>query len=348
MVLAVGALAWGATHGSSKGGGLGSAKDQAAARTSLAALTLPSGFARDPSFTACGNIADACLTAHGDTAQTLASLTTIVHSAGGTLPDNCSASITCDVRYRWPEVHLWRPRQAARCVGVLPARRWVVATRDPDAENCRARDGRHRRRHRRSRPLTIRKAGFRGGRGVLGADRRGPARRSRAPVDLPRLSQRRASSAPAASTPSPPAAANSTPVLVTTPPLPACAATALTDNVSVHLALADAAAQLVGPCAWPRLPPRRASVHSRARRRQVVWFGASASAAGVQQLFVATLTDDGRGNTVGTLAVTTQSAEELSEPSSFSCAMQATRVDGRAAPGIRHESCPPSQGRCRR
>lgn len=91
VVLAVGALAWGATHGSSKGGGLGSAKDQAAARTSLAALTLPSGFARDPSFTACGNIADACLTAHGDIAQTLASLTTIVHSAGGSLPAACSA-----------------------------------------------------------------------------------------------------------------------------------------------------------------------------------------------------------------------------------------------------------------
>ncbi len=94
VVLAVGALAWGATHQLVPGSGVGSAKDQAAARTTLAALKLPAGFARDPSFTACGNIADACLTNPADAAQTLTSLTTIVRSAGGSLPGTCSASIT--------------------------------------------------------------------------------------------------------------------------------------------------------------------------------------------------------------------------------------------------------------
>ncbi len=228
VVLAVGALAWGAIHGSSKGGGLGSPKDQAAARTSLAALTLPSGFARDASFTACGNVADACLTAHGDTAQTLASLTTIVHSAGGTLPATCSASITstdtsatagprftCGVEGRLHGASVffllgegwWQPGNPTP-TNCHPRRRSSPATTPPVASP-------HRPRTR-----------LRGGRRVVAADQpqRGPAGRSRAPVDLRPPESAPASSAPAPSSPSPRPQRTSTPVLVTTPPLPPCAA----------------------------------------------------------------------------------------------------------------------------
>ena len=107
VVLAVGALAWGASHNSSQGG-VGSAKDQKAARTTLAALNLPAGLARDPSFTACGNIADSCLTSRADVAATLKSLTTIVHSAGGTLPDTCAASATTRNQFPWRRTPPWR------------------------------------------------------------------------------------------------------------------------------------------------------------------------------------------------------------------------------------------------
>ena len=95
VVLAVGAIAWGATHGKSTGNVIGSAKDQAAARTTLqTGLTLSGGLVRDPTFTACGNIGDACLTGNTGIATTLAALATVVHSAGGSLPDVCSAAIT--------------------------------------------------------------------------------------------------------------------------------------------------------------------------------------------------------------------------------------------------------------
>ena len=95
VVLAVGALAWGATRGKSTGSGIGSAKDQAAARTTLqTGLTLSGGLVRDPTFTACGGTADACFTGTTSLATTLAALATVVHSAGGSLPDVCSAVAT--------------------------------------------------------------------------------------------------------------------------------------------------------------------------------------------------------------------------------------------------------------
>ena len=307
VVLAVGALAWGATHSSSQGGGVGSAKDQAAARTSLAALTLPSGFARDPSFTACGNIADACLTAHADTAQTLASLTTIMNSAGGTLPDNCSATITstsatagprftCGVQGRLHGASVffllgdgwWLPGTPTPRTAVLAT--VVTATTPPVASPHDRKPG-------------------------SAADVASllPATWARAPQPCASGSTQPdsapASSGAAASTPSPSAAADSTPLLVTTPPLPPCAATALTDNVSVHLALADAAAQLsklaLGQGFRLDGHPCMAGATSTSCG---VW--GERITAGVQQLFVAALTDDGRGNTVGTLAVTTQSQQK--------------------------------------
>ena len=295
VVLAVGALAWGATHSSSQGGGVGSAKDQAAARTTLAALKLPAGFARDPSFTACGNTADACLTNHADVAQTLTSLTTIMRSAGGSLPGTCSASITstsatagprftCGVQGRlhgatvffllgdgWSLPGTPTPRTAVIGTVISGTTPPVAPTRD-----------------------------------------RGPGTAADVASLLPPTWARAPQPCASGSAPPAPAPASSTPsapVLVTTPPLPACAATALTDNVSVHLALADAAAQLsklaLGqgfrldghPCIAGSTPTSCG-----------VW--GERITAGVQQLFVAALTDDGRGDTVGTLAITRQTQQK--------------------------------------
>ena len=93
VVLAVGGLAWGATHGKS-GNGIGSAKDQAAARTTLqTGLKLSGGLLRDPTFTACGSTADACLTGSTSLATTLTALVSVVHASGGSLPNTCSATI---------------------------------------------------------------------------------------------------------------------------------------------------------------------------------------------------------------------------------------------------------------
>ncbi len=94
VVLAAGALAWGAAQGKS-GKGIGSAKDQAAARTTLqTGLKLSGGLVRDPTFTACGKTTDACLTGSTSLATTLAALASVVHAAGGSLPNVCSAPPT--------------------------------------------------------------------------------------------------------------------------------------------------------------------------------------------------------------------------------------------------------------
>ena len=309
VVLAVGAVAWGATHSSSQGSGVGSAKDQAAARTTLAALKLPAGFARDPSFTACGNTADACLTNHADVAQTLTSLATIMRSAGGSLPGACSASITstsatagprftCGVQGRLHGAAVffllgdgwWLPGTPTPRTAVVAT---VVTGTTPPVASA----------HDRKPGSAADVASL-----LPPAWARAPqpcASGSAPPASAP------ASSAPAspAVTSSPLTGTPSTPVLVTTPPLPACAATALTDNVSVHLPLADAAAQLsklaLGqgfrldghPCIAGSTPTSCG-----------VW--GERITAGVQQLFVAALTDDGRGDTVGTLAITRQTQQK--------------------------------------
>ena len=90
VVLAVGAVAWGATHSNSAGHGLGSVKQQAAARTTLlTGLELPSGLAIDRTTTACGGRSDACLTASANVANTLVSLRAVLKTAGGTLDQFC-------------------------------------------------------------------------------------------------------------------------------------------------------------------------------------------------------------------------------------------------------------------
>jgi hypothetical protein len=319
VVLAVGALAWGADHNQSQGNGLGSAKDQAAARTSLTTFQLPAGLARDTSFTACGNISDACLTGSADSAATLTELATMMHSAGGSLPDACSATVastgtsasdgpkfTCGVQGRlhgaevffvlgdgWSLPGTPTPRTAVLATVVVGATPPAVSLGDPQPGTA-------------ADVASLLPAAWAsapqacaGGSAAPSSAAIGSAPPSSAPT-----SSAAASTAPAGSA----SASSSTPALVTAPPLPACAATAITDNVSVHLALADAAAQLskVAVGKGFRLDGRPCLAGSTPTSCEVRGEHIS---AGVQQLFVANLTDDGRGDTVGTLAVTRQTQQ---------------------------------------
>jgi hypothetical protein len=115
------------------------------------------------------------------------------------------------------------------------------------------------------------------------------------------------SSAPSAATAASSAAAitSAPPLLPTSPPLPACAANALTLNISVHLALGAASSQLAALALSRgfRLDGKPCIAGSTATSCGV--WGERIS-SGVQELFVATLTDDGRGDTTGTLSVTEQ------------------------------------------
>jgi hypothetical protein len=93
VVLAVGALAWGATHSRSAGHGFGSVKQQAAARkTLMTGLALPPGVAHDPTSTACGVVADGCLTSNANVTGTLVSLGAALRAAGGTLDPVCTTA----------------------------------------------------------------------------------------------------------------------------------------------------------------------------------------------------------------------------------------------------------------
>lgn len=309
VVLAVGAVTWGVTHSSSRGRGFGSAKDRAAARTSLLALTLPSGFARDLSFTACGDIADACLTAHGDIAQTLASLTTIMHSAGGSLPAVCSAfdaavataldkiaasngvttastRFTCTVDGR---LH------GARVIFELGSGWWLPGSPTPRTAVMVMVDD--------ASPLPSPPAPEPG----TEADAASLLPTAWASEPQPCAGgPTPPASAAASSVPASSAATPSTPVLITAPPLPACAARAFTDNVSVRVALADAASQLAKVALGDGFRLDGHPCIAGATPTTCVVRGERIS-AGLQQRFVATLTDDGRGDTVGTL--TTQSQQ---------------------------------------
>jgi hypothetical protein len=306
VVLAVGGLAWGAMHGKSSGTGVGSAKDQAAARTTLqSGLKLPAGLLRDPSFTACGYAADACLTGSTSLATTLAALTTVVHSAGGSLPSVCSAAIsgggttgprfTCVVQGQLHGTAVlfllgegwWLPGQPTPRTAVLVN----VEKSDPTSPTLPP-----------AAPATAADAGA-----LL------PPSWARAPQACaggstpPSL----ATSASSATAPSATAITSASPLLPTSPPLPVCAANALTLNISVPLDLSAASTQLAAlalskgfrldgkPCIAGSTPASCG-----------VW-GERISSGG-QELFVATLNADG-SNTTGTLAVTDQTA--LTPPS---------------------------------
>jgi hypothetical protein len=308
VVFAVGALAWGATHNGSQSDSLGSAKDQRAARATLTALRLPAGLVRDPSFTACGNISDACLTASADSAGTLTALAAMMHSAGGSLPATCSATgtptdenggpkFTCGAQGRLHGAEVFfvlgegwllpgnpTPRTAVLATVIVGSTPPAASFSDPKAGTA-------------SDVASLLPATWASAPQACAGGSAPPASAA-------------ASSAPTTSSPAVAGpAGSSTPALVTTPPLPACAANAFTDNVSAHLALAAAAAQLaklaVGngfrldghPCLAGSTP-----TSCEVRGEHI--------SSGVQQLFVANLTDDGRGNTVGTLAVTRQTHQK--------------------------------------
>jgi hypothetical protein len=300
VVLAVGALAWGATHGKSQTG-IGSAKDQATARTALATVKLPAGLVSDPSFTACGNVADACLTSSSSIAATLTALTKVVHSAGGSLPDTCSATFTstgtsaaggpqfsCGVQGRLKGAEVFFLLGDGWLLPGIPTPKTavvatVVSGATPPAASAHSPH-----------------AGTAADVASLLPTAWASAPQQCAGGSAPPAAS---SSASASATPS------STPALITTPPLPACAANALTDNVSVPVALADAAAQLSKLAAGKgfRLDGHPCLVGSTPTSCEV---RGERISAGTEQLFVAMLTDDGRGDTVGTLAVTRQTEQK--------------------------------------
>jgi hypothetical protein len=304
VVLAVGALAWGATHGRATGNSIGSAKDQAAARTTLqSGLTLPAGLVRDPTFTACGNIADACLTGSTSLATTLAALTTVVHSAGGSLPSACSAAIsggdttgpkfTCVVEGRLhgtPVIFLLGDGWSLP--GHPTPRTAVVATVEKSNPTSPT-----------PQPGTPATAAD-----VVALL---PPTWARAPQPCAggatSSQPSTATSVPSSATSGPSAMATTSapPLLTTSPPLPACSPSASTDNISVHLALGAASSQFSALALSKgfRLDGKPCIAGSTASSCGI--WGERIS-SGVQQLFVATLTDDGRGDTTGTLSVTEQ------------------------------------------
>lgn len=296
VVLAVGALAWGATHNKSTGHGLGSATDQAAARTALTTgLQLPAGLARDSTFTACGSVADACLTGSASVASTLTVLTTVIHSAGGSLPGTCTTAaggapatavprFTCAVQ---GELH-------GATVVFLLGDGWLLpghpTPRTAVVASVLTSTGA---------PLPIHHA-------ALPTSAPDPA--AFLPTTWVSAAQP-CTAAPASLAPSSVASpsASSAPLsLTTSTPLPACTPNATTITVGVHLDLAPASAQLsaLALAKGFRLDGRPCIAGSTPTSCGV--WGERIS-AGVQELFVATLTDDAHGNTTGTLAVTEQS-----------------------------------------
>jgi hypothetical protein len=294
VVLAIGAVALGARHTKSAGHGMGSAKEQAAAQTTLlTGLQLPAGLVRDSTFTACGNVSAACLTGKSSVAATLATLASVVHAAGGSLPDACDTTFTGSAA-SGANV----PRFTCAVQGELKGAEVVFLLGDgwllPGLPGQPT-------------PRTA----------VLATvmTTKAPPNHTATPgtaVDAASLLPATWVSAPqpcaGGSTPPAPSAATTAPapsVLTTSAPLPPCTPNAITVTVGVHLPLNTAAAQLSAlelskgfrldghPCIAGATPTSCG-----------VW--GERISSGVQELFVATLTDDGRGDTIGTLAVTQQ------------------------------------------
>lgn len=296
VVLAVGAIAWGASHNKTTATGIGSAKDQKAARaTLLTGLHLPASLVRDPTFTACGNISDACLTGSTSVSSTLATLTTVVDAAGGSLADVCTAtpsnpnpnlpSFTCVAQGELKGATVvflmgdgWLlPGQPTPKTAVLA----TVVTSKTAA---------------RPTPTTgtqAEAAALLPATWVSAVQACVPA--SAAPVP-----------ASTTSAPAPSATTSPSPLLPTSPPLATCTPNAITLNVGVHLYLAQAAAQFSALAVSKGF---RLDGHPCIGGATLTSCGVWGEriTAGVEELFVATLADDGHGSTTGTLAVTDQS-----------------------------------------
>jgi hypothetical protein len=297
VVLAGGALAWGATHGKSTGNSIGSAKDQAAARTTLqTGLKLSGGLVRDPTFTACGGAADACLTGSTSLAATLQTLTTVVHAAGGSLPDTCSAAISgggtpgpkfsCVVEGRLHGTPvLFLLGDGWSLPGRPTPRTAVLANVEKDNPKSPTRLP--------ATPGTAAEAAA-----LL------PPMWARAPQPCAAAASSSAPSA-AASTPSGSVTNSAAPLLPTSAPLPACSTSQITLNISVQAGLSAASSQLAALALSKgfRLDGKPCLAGATATTCGI-W--GERITGGVQQLFVFTLTDDGRGDTTGTLAVADQ------------------------------------------
>jgi hypothetical protein len=301
VVLAIGAVAWGATRNKSTGHGLGSAKNQAAAEaTLLTRLPLPAGLVRDSTFTACGSVADACLTSNAGVPATLTSLTTVMHAAGGSLPGACTT-------FTAPASGANVPAFTCAVQGELKGAEVVFLLGDgwllPGVPGHPT-------------PRTAVLANV-----VTGKDPAQHTSSAGTPVDvadlLPAAWSRAAQPCAGGSTPPASAPGNSvgaTPSpsapplssVVTALPLPACAPNANTDNVAIHLPLSTAAAQLSALALSKGFRLDGHPCNAGATPTSCGVWGERIS-SGVQELFVATLTDDGRGDTIGTLSVSQQS-----------------------------------------
>jgi len=297
VLLAVGALAWGAMHGKATGNGIGSANDQAAARKTLqTGLQLSGGLVRDPTFTACGGSADACLTGSTSVPTTLAALSTVVNAAGGSLPNVCSAppagagttgpTFTCVVEGKLHGTPvLFLLGDGWSLPGHPAPRTAVLVNVEKNNPTSPARSA--------ATPASAADAGA-----LL------PPMWARAPQPCAGAATSPPPSS-AASAPSGSATSSGAPLLSTSPPLPACSTSAITLNISVHSALSAASSQLSALALSKgfRLDGKPCIAGSTATSCGI--WGEHIS-AGAQQLFVAALTDDGRGDTIGTLAVTEQ------------------------------------------
>lgn len=301
VVLAVAALAWGATHNKSTGHGLGSAKDQATARTALSTgLQLPAGLARDSTFTACGSKADACLTGSSSVAATLTALTTVIHSAGGSLPDTCTTlspgtsgavvpTFTCVVQGELDHASVVFLLGDGWLLPGHPTPRTAVVANVLTSTGV---------------PLPVQHLAL----PSTAADPASllPATWVSAPEPCAAAASPSSSASAPTSAPTSSASPSSAPLsLTTTTPLPACTPIATTITVGVHAVLATASAQLSALAVSKGFRLDGRPCISGATPTSCGVWGERIS-AGVQELFVATLVDDGHGNTTGTLAVTEQ------------------------------------------
>ena len=297
VVLAVGALAWGATRGTSTGSGIGSAKNQAAARTTLQTGLTALRRSRPRSHLHRVRRRRRRVLHRNHQPRHDLGCPRDRRALGGREPPGRMFSGRQRRWYR-PEVHVPSQGTVARHLRGLPARRGMVVPREPDATN------RGRGKCRKERPNEpdpcARRAWYHNRRDRLAARNVGPRaaavrrrdyvvravcllhrhrrRRARRPRRRYSRRPRRCLRAVRARSPS------------------TSASTQLSSAASSQLsALAlSKGFRLDGkPCIAGSTPASCG-----------IW--GERISAGVQELFVATLTDDGRGDTTGTLAVTDQ------------------------------------------
>lgn len=304
IVLAAGALAWGASHDGSAQHGFGSTDQQAAARRALAtSLQLPAGLAFDRTFSSCGGTGDECVTGTAGIAGTLTSLGDAFRSAGGSLGHACATiaaqpsstagtlpTFTCTVEGRldgaWVLVMLgegWMlpghptPRTAALV---------VVESASADA-------------------LTVTNAPL---------PSSPPNLAQLLPSGWTSVSQACAVAATGSASPTAPVTAASAvaSASVAQPVLPACEAHSTTVTVSAPVAMMKAATQLaaVALTSGFRLDGTPCTDHPGFQGCQLVGERRHTDESGLLvNILVATLHDDGNGKTTGTVSMSDQNGQ---------------------------------------